>query len=1004
MGARVSRRLAALALVLGLPATAHALNPQRTTSQYALTKWGTGNLPGTGVHAVVQTPDGYLWIGTNAGLVRFDGSRFLVYDSRNTPSYGEGGVSCLSVARNGALYFGTTAGALVQMKDGVFTRLEHRNGTSVTSVILAATDGKLWFSLLGRPVYYWDPPNAAEQKRPVSPKLDNLGIAAIAEAPDGAVWIGTHRDGLVRMSGGEATRVPITHDVVQALHFDRAGTLWIGTAHGLLRRQGETLQRLTRADGLSDDSISAILEDSDGNLWVGTTSHGLSRLSGGRWTRFTTAEGLSDDDVRSLLEDREGNLWVGTADGLNCLSDTQFLSYGRTEGLRDHSVAAVAPGAHGSVWVGTNSGMLARFANGRFEHFPLPPALGRERVLSLHESPDGTLWIGLDNGRFFRRRVDGTITDLTPPDATRAWRATVVIDDEQGPLVFATSQGYVRVQGDKVVRSPPFVSEVGYMHVMHRDHAGVLWAGGSDGLFRIAGNEVKRYGSRSGFRRNRVRDISEDPDGGLWLATAGGLVFFKDGTVKTLGVEEGLPENYLRAVLDDGLGHLWIASMGSLFRLDKEEVRRVIAGQAARVWPVVFDASDGLRTTEAMLSNNPGFRGDDGRLWFATSRGLSVIDPTRVSIKDPAPDVRIEGIAADGRTEEPAEDAALEYGPGRGQVTIEYAALSFRAVHRVRFRYRLEGFDEGWVDAGTRRSAYYSNLPPGHYRFVVTACNHDGVWNGRNVAFSFSIQPPFYRTRWFYAGCMLGVVLLAAAAFHVRMKQMRSRFAAIIGERTRIARELHDTLAQGLAGTGIQLDTALTMLPDEPDVARDYVALGRAMVRSTLAEVRRSIWVLRAQTSKGANGLGSALPDSLRQLMEHSGLESQIHVSGEPRELAAEVERNLLRIAHEAVTNAVRHSGARHIAIDLDFAGDGVHLRVRDDGRGFDPQPWLVKRRIDHFGLVGIAERVRGLGGELQVKSREGEGTEIGCRLPYDCHVDGPDSDGPEDAETGATL
>jgi signal transduction histidine kinase/ligand-binding sensor domain-containing protein len=985
---------ALLALVTVVPA-AQALDPQRATSQYALTKWGAGSLPGTGVHAIVQTSDRYLWLGTNVGLVRFDGARFFVHDTRNTPSYGEGGVTALSTNPDGTLFFGTTAGTIIRMKDGEFTGIDHSGGTGLATSLLCLNDGRLWFSLVGRPIYQWDGKGTSQS---LNRQISLLGTLAMVQDERGAIWLGTHHNGLVRVEAGKSSTFPVTTDVVQALRMDRAGTLWIGTPHGLLRMKGDKVDHLTDADGLSNNDVSAILEDSDGNLWVGTSGGGLSRLSGGHWSRFTTAEGLSDDDVRSLVEDHEGNLWVGTADGLNCLSDTRFLSYGRTEGLRNHSVSSIASARDGSVWVGTSAGEIARLrADGRIDFMDLPSGVGRERIVALHESRDGSTWVALDNGRLFRRHGT-TVTDLTPPDRARSWKVAVIFEDEEGVLLYVTGVGLARVRAGKVVPIAPTTAHQGYGHTIHRARNGQLWMGSSDGLIRVGDNEVKRYSTRQGLPRNRVRWISEDTDGSFWIASSGGLVHFKDDRFRFITVEQGLPENYLRLVLDDGLGHLWVASMGNLIRLDKRSVLDVLEGRAARVNPITFDNSDGLRTTEAILSNNPGFRAADGRLWFATSRGASVVDPAQISVNDVAPPVRVERLTADGHSHVPAEEGTLAFGPGRGQVTIEYAALSFRAVGRVRFRYRLEGFDDGWVDAGTRRSAYYSNLPPGSYHFVVGASNRDGVWNGRTAGFSFSIQPPFYRTGWFYALAVGVVVALAAAAHRVRINHMRARFAAIIGERTRIARELHDTLAQGLAGTGIQLDTALTMLPDEPDSAREYVQMGRAMVRSTLAEVRRSIWVLRAQTSKGADGLGSTLPDSLRQLTEHSGLESRISVTGEPRELAAEVERNLLRIAHEAVTNALRHSGAENIAIELDFAGDGVHLRVRDDGRGFDPEPWLVRRRGDHFGLMGMSERVRGLGGELRVKSRDGEGTEVGCRLPYECRMAAPEAEGVEGA------
>jgi signal transduction histidine kinase len=339
-----------------------------------------------------------------------------------------------------------------------------------------------------------------------------------------------------------------------------------------------------------------------------------------------------------------------------------------------------------------------------------------------------------------------------------------------------------------------------------------------------------------------------------------------------------------------------------------------------------------------------------------------------------------------------------EYAPGRGEVTIEYTALSFAAPSKVRFRHRLHGIDDDWVEAGTRRSAYYRTLPPGRYRFSVMACNRDGVWNGQEATLSFSIRPPFYQTPWFYAGCLAVIAGLVALIHRVRVNQVRARFAAIIDERTRIARELHDTLAQGLAAVGIQLDTAMSRLPADPALSKvqRHMQLARSMVRSSLNEVRRSIWVLRAQASKAANGLSISLHDNLAQLTADSGVTTTLHVTGEPRVLASEIERNLLRIAHEAVTNAVRHAGAKNVVVDLHFDADRVHLKVKDDGCGFDPEAAREKTHGKNFGLVGISERARAMGGQLSLESRPGAGTAIECHLPYACRVETANTEGIE--------
>ena len=978
-GPRTRALALAAALATTVPPSALALEPEQAIAQYALMKWGAGSLPGPGVRAIVQTPDHYLWLGTSAGLVRFDGASFVVHDSRTTPGFGDGGVASLVVGPTGDLFYGTTSGDVARVRDGRFVPVRHGAGPGVVCAMLAARDGSLWFSLYGRPVHRW----SAGAVRSLSDSVEPLGPLAFLEDGRGAIWIGTENDGLVRAEGERFQSLPITRESVQAMEEDRDGALWLGTPHGLFRLREGRVDRYGRRDGLAGEDVSAILEDSDGNLWVGTSGGGLSRLTGGRWSSFTAAEGLLDDDVRSLLEDHEGNLWVGTADGLNCFSDTRFATFGRLEGLSDTTISSVALGARG-VWVGTNKGSLFRLHGGRVETFPLPDRLGRENVIALHEQRDGGLWAALANNRLVRLH-HGEITEYTPSPSpgVKGGRVTAFSEDEQGLFFHMKGYGLARLRGRETVPFAPALPDLDYVHAIHRDRRGVLWLAGALGLTRVAGTDVRAYTIADGLPKNRVRSISEDEGGSLWLATAGGLARLANDRIQALTVDHGLPENYLRLVLDDGRGFLWVASMGHVFRVSKREAADVLEGRQPRVFPVLFDTSDGLRTTEALLSNSPGVRDADGRLWFATTRGVSVVDPQRISVEEPAPPVRIERIVVDGRVERPGGAEALAYEPGRGQVSIDYTALRFRAVNRVRFRHRLKGLDDDWVDAGRRRNAYYSNLPPGDYTFAVTACNPYGVWNGGTVELPFTIRPPFHKTWPFYTVVAAGLGLMLAAAHRLRLNHLRARFWAILGERTRIARELHDTLAQGLAGTGIQLDAALSVLPREPEAAQEHVALGRAMVRSTLGEVRRSIWVLRTQTSKRGDGLGSVLSESLQQLTSDTRLVPRIRLTGEPRELAPEVERNLLRIAHEAVTNAVRHSGAETLEVELSFAHSAVHLRVRDDGRGFDPQPWLTRHRGDHFGLVGLVERVRGLGGELDVKSGAGLGTDIVCRLPY---------------------
>jgi signal transduction histidine kinase/ligand-binding sensor domain-containing protein len=981
-----ARLLLAVVLGLGGAVEARALDPGRATSQYVVTKWGAGTLPSATIHALLQTRDRYLWLGTTTGLVRFDGATFTVFNARHAPSFGDGGVSQLAEGVDGSLYVGKTAGTVLQYQGGLFTRPGVPSGTGEVSALLAARDGSVWVGIYGRRMV------RLVKGQPAAFPDDVIFQAPFAMAEDGqgGVWLGTREAGLVRWQDGRFEKVDVTSDAIEALCFDRAGALWIGTPHGLLRLKDGKVDRYTREHGLTHQNVTAIVEDRDGNLWVGTAG-GLNRLSGGKWSRLTTIEGLSDDDVRCLMEDRDGNLWVGTADGLNGISDGPFVTYGRLEGLDDPAILSAAPGSGGSVWVGTWGGGVARLRDGRMQHFRLPVGVGREAVLALHESRDGSLWMALDNARLFRLQ-DGRITERTPIDAPRDWKVRAMFEADDGIVFLVAAGGLARLEGRRLVALHPDAPKLRYPHMAHRDAHGALWVCDLRGLTRLQAGQWKTFtfGDQTDEMEatRRVRWVSVEPDGGAWAATSAGLGYVKDERVRLITVAQGLPENYLRLVLDDGLGHLWIASHGYVFRLAKEEALALFEGRLKHVSPLVFDASDGLKTTEGLRGSSPGFRAADGRLWFATGKGLSVVDPARIPKGDVAPPVSIEQVTVDG-----VKETRAAYDPGRGEVTIDYTTLSFRAPSKLRFRHRLEGLDDDWVEAGAARRAYYSSLRPGRYRFSVMACNWEGAWNGEPATMELTILPPFYQTPFFFLMCGAVVAAAVAAAHRIRVNQMRGRFAAILQERTRIARELHDTLAQGLAGVKFQIDTALATMADEPEIARESIQFAGSMVTSSLAEVRRSIWVLRAQAGKGKDGLGSTVTESLKQLTAESAIDMRTRVSGVPRPLLPEVERNMLRIAHEAVTNALRHASAKSLVVELEFEGEGVCLRVRDDGRGFDPDTYLHGARGEHFGLLGISERAQSIGGELRVRSRPGEGTEIECRLPYDCRTDPGESE-----------
>jgi ligand-binding sensor domain-containing protein len=739
-------------------------------------------LRGNTVHAILQTRDRYLWVGTSAGLLRYDGSRFVLFNARNTPALGDGGTSALTQAPNGDVYVGTTSGEVVRYHDGVFDKTEIRVGSARVTAVFADRDGTLWSSSFGQNVF-----QSKEGKVLNTSALIAQSVGAIVEDPVAGVWVGTREKGLWHITGKDVVNYP-SSDIVQALAFDHDGVLWVGTSSGLLRRGPDgAFKRFDTKDGLTNANITAILEDRDRNLWVGTAGGGLNRLTAGRWTHLNRSfDALSDDDVRAIVEDHEGNLWVGTADGLNRLSNGTFTTYGRAEGLPEDAVSSVAPGHDGSIWAGTDAGTILHIVGAKVDRFVIPNHdRGRDAVLALQENRDGSAWLTLDSKRLFHLQ-QGRFQEWEKSGTEAATAVRAFFEDQNGqPLFFVTTLGlarldphtntFVPVLPGKPKMSSPDRRFARFPHRVVRDGQGALWLADRCGLSTFKDGKWSLFDDKNGLPHERVRWITADANdsGALWAATAAGLGYVRNGVARSVTLKDGLPEGYLRVVLDDGRGFLWIASTGNLFRLEKREVLDFFAGRVPQVKPRVFDTADGLRTTEILLSNNPGFVGADGRLFFATAKGIAVADPARLPSNPVAPAVHIEEISIDDQTYDVGKP--IQAPPGGGDISIRYAGLSYTMPERVRFKYMLEGHDRRWVDAADRRVAYYTNLRPGSYRFRVTACNNDGVWSERDSGIDLYLAPHFYQTRWFLGLCGLLALSSALLVHQGRVRYLKAR-------------------------------------------------------------------------------------------------------------------------------------------------------------------------------------------------------------------------------------
>jgi ligand-binding sensor domain-containing protein/signal transduction histidine kinase len=969
------------ALVLALASETSGL------SGYLGDVWQTEDgLPHNAVQAIVQTRDGYLWLGTPAGLVRFDGVRFRVF---NQGELKHNNVHALVEDGDGTLWIGTYGGGLHRYQRGRFEAVGTSEGAASAFVRTLYRDrrGRLWVGTHDRGVAFRDGGGGLRTLR-AADGLSNDTVRVVYEDRRDRIWIGTNAGGLNLWQDGRVSAYAVkpgplspygaadglSNDNVLALWEDGQGTLWIGTdGGGLWRLRDGRIEAQGTREVLGIDGVRQLLEDRSGRLWIGTDGGGLNLFRDGRFEAYTSRDGLPSDIVLALLEDRERNVWVGTRDGLLRLKSRKFRVYGGRDGLANDFVTAVLESADGKLWIGSRAG-LDRFDPGSGRARRARPDL-RDAVLSVLEDETGTVWIGTRSGLI--RSGGATAREFRTADGLPSEYVTVLAPGRGGVIWVGTRRGLVQVEDGRVRPTPGGAGAPLEVTAALEQADGALWIGTETrGLFRLQAGAWRSWGTAEGLPHPTVTALTDDGES-LWITTPSGLARWRDGRLRRYTTAEGLPSIQLFGAVDDRRGHLWLSTARGIARVEKRSFDEVDRGAATMLSVTSYGKTDGLRSSECNGAGQPAaWRGRDGRLWFATVKGLAVIDPARIPSNPEPPPVLIEEVRADDEPLPP--EYAPELSPGHRRFEFHYTALSFFSPEKVRFRYKLEGFDRDWVEAGPRRVAYYTNVPAGAYRFRVTAANEDGVWNAEGAAYGFSLRAHFYRTRWFWAGCLAAAGLLGLGFYRLRMRQLTAQFAAVIAERSRIAREIHDTLAQSFVGIGVQLETVAKTLPASPELARAHLDRARILVRSSLAEARRSVWALRSQALETAD-LGGALAEVAQQLSGDTKV--AVEVSGRRRRLPAEVETNLLRIGQEALANAVRHASAQQVRVELCYGDGRVRLTVRDDGRGFDVAQ-AGRAAAGHFGLAGIRERVHNLGGELSLLSGAGRGAEVVVEVP----------------------
>ncbi|HET6958207.1 MAG TPA: two-component regulator propeller domain-containing protein [Vicinamibacterales bacterium] len=954
-------RSALVLIVTGMSARAYALDPSKTLSQYVRRIWQVQQgLPQASIEALLQTRDGYLWLGTQTGLVKFDGVRFTTIETVEGLSLKDIRITRLFEAHDGALWIGTSQNGLIRIQDGKARRYTRENGLPSDSVQCLVGDpaDNIWactsrglVELSGDTIRMFDEGDG----------LSASTVGAACSTRNGTIFVGDDAGRVFSWTGDRfSAAVPAAGDApaTQAMLCARDGTLWIGSSSGLIHRAGAHEIRLTVVDGLADNSVLSLAEGSTGDIFAGT-KNGFSRIRGGDVESFLPQDGLSQSTVFALYEDREGSLWVATKHGLNQFLDGVTTSYTTSEGLPSNQAGPVLEDSRGTVWAGTLGGGLGRFDGHRFATLTTADGLASDTIYALAEGRDGDLWAGTGAG--LNRLVDGRVTDTwttnqgMPGNVVRA-----LYRDRDGALWIATSGGLAVFRGGRIraVRNEG-----------RRGHESILAIGGDrEGHLYLAPQ------SDSSLLRD-ADAVHEDADGLLWVGTLGqGLRLVDEGHVFSFSEADGLFDDVIYGITEDDDGRLWMACSKGIFSVKRDDLKQFAAGRKQRIVSTPYSPLDAQRTIECRPGVQPVVaRTGDGRLWFATIRGLLVIDPSHLSRSFLPPSAIVEDTTVNG---ERLAAAALDRLPSdRNNVEFSFTGVSFVVPNRITFKYLLEGFDKTWVDAGTRRQTFYTNLPPGHYRFRVSACNPDHTCGEAAAGTTFEIEPRYYQRAWFLPVCGAGLVLLFWTGYRLRIRQLRAKFDLILAERGRIARELHDTLIQGFAGITMSMQALASRLPASG--TRETLEEIVADAGQSLREARQSLSGLRRRPDE-SGGLAPSVARIARHLTEPHDVRLNLTLGDQRAELPADVEYNLLRIAQEAMQNAVRHSGARTLDVTLESTRERLRLSVNDDGSGFDQ---TGSPPAGHYGLIGMRERAAQIGAIFELTSERGRGTTVSIQL-----------------------
>jgi ligand-binding sensor domain-containing protein/signal transduction histidine kinase len=994
-----------------------AIDANRLISQYLREHLGTDKgFPGGSVTAIAQTTDGYLWIGTDRGLIRFDGTNFRAFPQASPATFPIGAVQGLVADAQGNLWIVLQTTKILRYHDGQFEIGRDEVEFGVTSAGRKNDGSVLLSSLAFGPMGYRlgkyeilasssESENSAEIAKTenadnLSSRLSwatgvathrfaqpNSAVTSLAEAQDRKIWLGTQDQGLFYLKDGRIVPVagPIVGKINCLLPVEN-GEVWVGTPGGMLRWSGSELTRAGVPAVLAHLQILALLRDADGNTWV-ATSRGLFRMSARRNAPVELAGLPPGTAVTALFEDRERNLWVGDSRGVERFRSGAFVTYTEAEGLPSESNGPVYVGADARTWFAPLDGGLHWLKAGQTGSIT-EAGLNKDVVYSIAGSGD-ELWLGRQQGGLTHLRYSdqGVLSaqTFTEKDGLAQNSVYVVKRTNDGTIWAGTlSAGVSKLENGHFTS---YTSADGLpsntVSSIERTSDGTMWFATPKGLSAESGARWKLYRAADGLPSEVVNCLYADPGNVLWIGTSAGIAFFTSGRLQSLREMPSPLNEQIFGIAPDEQGGLWVATLNHVVRISRA---KMLSGAVSPADIQEFGADDGLTGNEAVKRQQSVFADPSGRIWFSMNRGLSMVDPVRATKISAPVLVHVDGVSADGNPIAPAD--VIKIPAGRQRITFRFIGLSLAAPERVGYRYSLESFDQGWSDPVITREAVYTNLRPGSYRFRVIACNSDGVWNQDGPSIALEIIPAFYQTRWFLLLAMVAVAALAWASYQTHVRQVTARldmqYKERLSERTRIARELHDTLLQSFQGLMLHFQRVRNLLPAHPEEAMQRLDTALEGAEQAIVEGRNAIQDIRSS---------ALLDDDLAHAIDSFGEELnatedahpaklRVVVEGEERILDPVLRDEVYRIAREALRNAYKHSGATRIEAEITYDEKFFRLRIRDDGRGINPAVVNQGERAGHWGLPGMRERATRLGGQLAVWSELGAGTEVELSVP----------------------